>query len=100
MSSSDVKTIFAPVDEKKSIGVIRSQYYGDILDYTKREMSHSQSGWKGDLHKVASIPHVIVENFCLRNKISFSEFLADKKFAKMLLNDPALKYFRTKAGRI
>ena len=96
---SGVQTILEG-DSSSEMQVTRSQYYGNIIEQTKREMAESTTSWKGDLHKVAEFPNIIIENFCLRNKITFAEFMREKKYIKMMLNDPALKYFRTKAGRI
>jgi hypothetical protein len=62
-------------------------------------MTDERAGWKGDWHRVASIPNsVMVE---LQNKGIFRGFhCLDPKAFKRWLNDSDNKFFRTRPGRV
>lgn len=96
---SDIQTQIEAKEGKVTIA--RYQCYEPYLEQNKKEMSLADSNYRSrDLYKVASIPSIIVENFCIRNKITLGEFMRDKRLISSMLNDPALKYFRTKPGRV
>jgi hypothetical protein len=65
--------------------------------------SASSSYMKGDMHKVASIPAIVIEKMCRLHKISFRELMArktdlSKKVWNELLNGRDFRAFRTKPG--
>lgn len=66
----------------------------DLVESNKAQFNDAQSGFKGDMHRVASIPlNVYYE---LKRK----GIVDDPKKLKAWLNDPDNRYFRTKPGRV
>lgn len=65
-----------------------------FLNHMKRLQNcvDERANWKGDMHKVASIPNVILEQR--------PELLTDEKALRDFLNDNSNMYFRTRPGRI
>lgn len=53
-----------------------------------------------EMRHAASLPMVLVEAYCNTNRIQFSEFMAEPKHVKAMLNDPALNKFRIWEGRV
>lgn len=66
----------------------------DVVESNKSARNDASSGWKGDLHKVASIPMAVY--YDLKSK----GILDDEKALRAWLNDPDNRYFRTKPGRV
>jgi len=66
----------------------------DLVEANKLAFNGHEGGWKGDMHRVASIPmNVYLE---LRQK----GILDDQKKLRAWLNDPDNRYFRTRPGRV
>ncbi len=53
-----------------------------------------------EMRHAAHFPAILVEQYCNDKGITLHEFLKDKKHAKSMLNDPALKGFRVWEGRV
>jgi hypothetical protein len=77
----------------------KHQDVSGYLNKNQRERNEAQSGWKGDMHKVASIPLVLVEKWCKeagcnvlepKNRHILMAKLRDRDFSKL----------RTKEGKI
>ena len=87
-------------DESSGKSIIQTTQ--DVDPYLKQiedEKQHSVSGWKGDLHKVATVPLVLVERWNQEFKCN----ILDKKNRHLLmlkLNDPEFSKLRVKEGRI
>jgi hypothetical protein len=68
-----------------------------ILDLNKAQLIGESSkgrNWRGDMHKVASIPmHVYLD-------LQKRGIIQDQRKFKAWLNDPDNKYYRTKGGRV
>lgn len=60
------------------------------------------SGMVGDneMYHAASLPLVLVENYCNQKGITFQEWMRDEAHIKSMLNDPDLKGFRVWQGAI
>jgi hypothetical protein len=90
--------------EDGKIHVRKTQEVGEMLTANKRDRSESSTGWKGDLHKVASIPMNVIYKWReeLKRKGLDPNPLAktNKPFLIAKLNDPDWKYLRTKDGFI
>jgi hypothetical protein len=65
-----------------------------IVEHNKRLFNANESGWKGDFHKVASIP------LSLYYELQRKGILNDEKALKKWLQDPDNRVFRTKHGSI
>lgn len=96
----NILTRLLPGEKKHDLLIERSQDVYPLLELNKYRFNNSEKCFKRDLNKVASIPILVIENFCSRNNISYSEFLKDPELSKILINDPSLRFFRTKPGRI
>ena len=82
-------------DEDKEQAVIETrQEVTDLLDANKAEANEASTGWKGDMHKVASIPLNVY--YDLKQK----GIIDDPKAFKRWLNSPENRFFRTKLGKV
>lgn len=70
------------------------QEVGDVLDLNKRAYNDASTGWKQDMHKVASIPLAVYY------ELKRQGVLDDERRLKAWLNDPDNRAFRTKQGRV
>lgn len=68
----------------------------EIVRKNAQEAAHAASGWKGDWHKVASIPMNIFHDSGMDDAIGQK----DNKFLSRWLNDGDHAAFRTKGGRV
>jgi hypothetical protein len=53
-----------------------------------------------EMKHAASIPLVVIEDYCKRCGITFQEWLRDKAHIKRVLNDPDFKMFRIWPGAV
>ncbi len=70
------------------------QHVEDMLDANKAEYNSAGTDWKGDMHKVASIPMTVYHDLKARGIID------DPARLKAWLNDPHNRYFRTRPGKV
>jgi hypothetical protein len=82
-----------------------SQDITSIIDDNKRDAGSASSGWAGDMHHVARIPMIVVEQW--RNELKASGAhdtnplsRANKQFFISKINNGDFKSLRTKAGRV
>ncbi len=70
----------------------------DLAEFNKEQFKHfdERSGWKGEMHKVASIPLSVY--YDLRAK-GIAPDQDQKAFARWM-NDPDNRVFRTRPGRV
>lgn len=85
--------------------VIRSvQDVEPMLDHNLVDRNSAQTGWKGDMHKVASIPLIVVEQWTNelkrqgRDPRPFAK--CNRPFLIAKLNDKSWSKLRTKDGAI
>lgn len=69
------------------------------LDQNQRERSMQTSGWKGDLHKVASIPVVLIEEWCKKHNCNILE-KQNRHLLMLEINSRDNRKLRTKEGRV
>jgi hypothetical protein len=81
-------------DENQRFTIETEQDVTDLLDLNKAQYNDASSSFKGDMHKVASIPMNIYMDLKQKGIID------DAKKFKAWLNDPDNRYFRTKPGRV
>lgn len=74
--------------------IVAVQPVDDILDHNKANLAEmdERTPWKGDMHKVASIPLAVYYDLKRRG------ILDDQKAMKRWLNDPENRHFRTRPG--
>jgi len=74
-----------------------------LLKRNAAELSLATESYKGDMHKVASIPVIVIEQMCTLHKIPFGELMSSKtdrakRIWNDLLNGRDFRAFRTKPG--
>lgn len=53
----------------------------------------------GDMMHAASLPMIVIEQYCNANGLTFQEWMNNPEHARRMLNDPALAAFRVWEGR-
>lgn len=71
-----------------------------ILDENKAFMCDAADGWKGDMHRVASIPHSLLPELAKRGIMDMGGRILDKKTLKRFLNDRENLWLRTRPGYV
>ena len=68
----------------------------DVIEENKAAFNQidEKAGWKGDMHKVASIPMALFYDLKKQGIID------DQARLKAWLNDPDNRFFRTRPGRV
>ena len=82
--------------EDGSVTIQTVQDVGDVAEENKQTFNQfdERANWKGDMHKVASIPMSIF--YDLQRKGILNDPVAMKKW----LNDPDNRVFRTRPGQV
>jgi hypothetical protein len=77
-----------------SVTLQTTQIVDDVLEANKGSFNQvdERAGWKGDMHRVASIP------MSLYYDLKAKGILDDQVALKKWLNDPNNRYFRTRPG--
>ena len=87
-------------DEMTGKSVVKkTQDVEPYLDRNQREKNLQSSGWKGDLHKVASVPLVLIEQWSKELGVNILE-KANRHLLMLKLNDRNYSKLRTKEGRL
>lgn len=83
-------------------GQMVTQRTQDCTPIVERTQALHKEGFHGssEFKHAASIPFVVVEDYCNRNNLLFSEFMANPEHIKRLANDPALAHFRVWKGKL
>ncbi len=87
---------------------IKIQKYQDVTPFlksNKKDRDIRNGSWKGDFHKVASIPPIVIEQWVTELKAkgapdTWPLSRSNHSFLMAKLNDPEYAYLRTKEGRI
>lgn len=82
-----------------SMTVQRTQDCTPILNYAKEQHLSGAHG-TSEMKHAASIPFVLVEQYCNLNNIEFHEWSSNPVHLKRMLNDPDLAHFRIWPGRV
>lgn len=92
------RTWFVPLDDDGSFQLVTQQdhepIYQGALDERNAHDSKATHKWKGDVHKVATIPMPVL-NELMRNGVA-----QDPQEFKKWLNHPDNAVFRTKPGKV
>ncbi|WP_176052593.1 hypothetical protein [Paraburkholderia caribensis] len=72
------------------------QDHSTIVEVNKNRFNQmdERANWKGDMHHVATIPLVILQDLKMKG------ILDDKVAFKKWLNDPENRFFRTRPGKV
>jgi hypothetical protein len=71
-----------------------------LLEMNKALQNETPSDWKGEMHRVASIPAVLLPELEKKGIMTAGGRILDTKALRKWLNDPENKYFRTRPGRV
>ena len=87
------------------IQIITTQDVDPFFEYNKRQLDNATRGFKGDMHKMASIPPVVIEIWREEMKLAGYDDTnplskANRIFLVRKLNNPDWKKLRTKQGVI
>lgn len=87
-------------DNTEDVAILETvQDVGDVIEATKSEYnahSHKDKRWRGDWHKVASIPMSVITDY----KRKGIDLMKDDAALKRFLNDRDNGVFRTRPGRV
>lgn len=81
-------------DDADHFTINRAEDITAIVEHNKWLDNATPGNWRGDMHRVASIPAVIVQ------ELQQSGILRDPERLREWLNDPDNRVFRTRAGRV
>ena len=98
-SDGDVHEIYHKDESNGKFHVELVQDVEKYLNANKTEINDESSNWKGDFHKVASIPEVVIAQWWKElgsNPLSKE----NKNWFIAKLNSSEFKSFRTKSGRV
>lgn len=70
-----------------------------VADYCRAKQDAGFTGTK-DVRELATIPGILIQQYCNDNGVSFAEFIRNPVHANRMLNDPALSGFRIHPGRV
>ena len=79
--------------------VQRTQDCTAIAEHAKALSNEGRTG-TADMKLAAKIPYVMIEDYCNRNGILFSEFMQNREHIRRVLADPALAHFRIWKGKV
>ncbi|WGT64793.1 hypothetical protein [Variovorax paradoxus] len=65
-----------------------------------KEMQRAGLHGSSEVKLAASIPNILIEQYCLDNDITYREWCVDPAHIRRMLEDPALAHFRIWPGRI
>ena len=95
--SLDLATKFHFHDGKMTVE--RTQDCDPIAELCKAQQASGQVG-SSDMKLAARIPYVMVEAYCNRHNVEFSEVMQNPVHMKRMVNDPDLSAFRVWKGRV
>ena len=93
-NAAGIKRFFSYNEQADTYTIRTEQEVTDLVDSNKAAANAASGNWKGDMHKVASIPLNVYYDLKRRG------ILDDPKRLKAWLNDPDNRHFRTKHGRV
>lgn len=94
---NEVKTEY--ILDGDDLHVKRTQDAEPVLDLTSSLRSIGEVG-SSEMRHAATIPSVVIEQYCNINGVSFHEWLTDPIHVKRMLADKDLSYFRVWGGRV
>lgn len=70
-----------------------------VLEHVKNLRAIGEVG-SSELRHAATLPAIVVENYCKQHGIDHHEFMANPVHIRRMLNDPELAGFRVWGGRV
>ena len=83
-------------------GKMTVQRTQDCTPIAERMKALHNGGHHGsaEMKHAASIPFVIIEDYCNKHAITFHECMSNKEHMRRMLNDPDLSAFRVWKGKV
>lgn len=104
VESSGIQTLYDKDEHTGKTIIKRVQDVEGVLDCNQRERNSNNQSWKGDLHKVASIPLVIWEQWIIelkrQGRTPNPSHPSNRKWLVAKLNSGDYGKLRTKDGTI
>lgn len=85
---------FSYDENDETFTIARSEDVEPLIEMNRYIANETPSNWRGDMHRVASIPAVIVE------ELQRKGILNDPERLRHWLNDRDNQVFRTRPGRV
>lgn len=79
--------------------ISRTQDCVPIAEFAQRQHNAGHHG-SSEMRHAASIPNVIVEQYCNDNNVIFSEVMGDPEHIRRICNDPKNAMFRIWPGKL
>lgn len=98
-AANTVETFHFDPDEDRLVVEV-TQDISPILEENKTFMCDAADGWKGDMHRVASIPHSMLPDLEKRGIMDQGGRILDMKALKRFLNDRDNLWLRTRPGYV
>ena len=91
-----LRSTILSVDDDDTLQIYEEQDIEPVLKVNQLLRNHTDErhGWRGEMHRVASIPLVVFDQLLREGKTK------DKAYMRKWLNDPANVMFRTRSGRV
>ncbi len=89
---------FDPYEDRLVIET--TQDIAPIFEDNKMFMCDAESGWQGDWHRVASIPHALLPELQKKGVMDMGGRIIDQKALKRFLNDRDNLWLRTRPGQV
>ena len=82
------------------VAVVREQDTEDIFDYIRQRTELGAPSFGGEGYHAATVPKVVLEDYCYRNGITWEELMQNPEHSARLLNDPDFRRLRIWRGRV
>lgn len=97
---SGVSQHFSYDDSDDTFTIRTSQDVSDVLEDNKYLNKEHNGNWKGELHRVASIPLALLPELEKKGIMTAGGKILDHAALRRWLNDSNNAYFRTRPGRV
>lgn len=94
------RTTWNPDVQDGSVVVATEQDVQPVIEANKAKFNQNTGGFKGDMHHVARIPMVVMEQLFREGLVDVSGRPTDERRFLAWLDDPANRAWRTKPGRL
>jgi hypothetical protein len=85
-------------DDELGVVVNHTEWFPGLLETVAYLHNTGQHGPK-DLRVLMHVPGVVIEDWCIKQRISFDDFTRSDELRRRFLNDPDLSLFRVWKGR-
>jgi hypothetical protein len=91
---------FHPSEDGRSFTIETRQEIEGTLDVNQRLRNDAPGNWRGDMHRVASIPLAVLQELSKRGIITAGGRILDEAAFRRWLNASDNMVFRTRPGRV